>query len=109
MSTTVNPPAFLITTKIAARRPIAQWLAPLDQMAATTPGLVAKPVGQFDHDGERYEIPRYIFVGNRSSDTPIRIGIFAGIHGDEPEGVRALVQFAKLLESKPELAASYCL
>src|SRR5262249_20850735 len=83
--------------------------APLDQLAAAAPGFVSKPLGQFEHDGERYEIPRYIFVGNRSGDAPIRIGIFAGIHGDEPEGVRALVQFAKLLDAKPELAAGYAL
>ena len=50
-----------------------------------------------------------MFVGPRGGDTPIRIGIFAGIHGDEPEGVHALVQFIKLLESKPELAAGYYL
>ena len=34
---------------------------------------------------------------------------FAGIHGDESEGVHALVQFVKLLEAKPELAAGYYL
>jgi predicted deacylase len=50
-----------------------------------------------------------LFVGSKGGDTPIRIGIFAGIHGDEPEGVRAAVQFIKLLEAKPELAAGYYL
>ena len=34
---------------------------------------------------------------------------FAGIHGDEPEGVHALIQFLSLLERKPELATGYCL
>ena len=60
-------------------------------------------------DGEKYALPRYLFVGPRGGDTPIRIGIFAGVHGDEPEGVHALVQFVKLLEAKPELAAGYYL
>ncbi len=59
--------------------------------------------------GETYELPRYLFVGPRGGDTPIRVGIFAGIHGDEPEGVRAVVQFIKLLEAKPELATGYYL
>ena len=108
MDTTVNSPVSTLTTKTASRRSLAELLAPLDRLAATTASLIAKPVGQFEHGGERYEIPRYIFVGNRSSDAPIRVGIFAGIHGDEPEGVRALVQLAQLLESKPELAAGYC-
>ena len=40
---------------------------------------------------------------------PIRIGVFAGIYGDEPEGVRALAQLARLLESRPDLARGYCL
>ena len=56
-----------------------------------------------------YTLPRYLFVGPKGGDTPIRIGIFAGIHGDEPEGVRAAVQFLKLLEAKPELATGYYL
>ena len=64
---------------------------------------------KFDADGETYELPRYLFVGPKGGDTPIRVGIFAGIHGDEPEGAHAIVQFIKLLEAKPELAAGYYL
>jgi predicted deacylase len=108
MSTIVNPADSETAAKVAPRRSVAEWLAPLDRLAAATPSLVARPVGRFPHSGERYEIPRYLFVGNRSSDAPIRIGVFAGIHGDEPEGVRAVVQLAQLLEAKPELAAGYC-
>ena len=63
---------------------------------------------RFEVNGESCELPRY-FVGPRGGDMPIRFGIFAGIHGDEPEGVHALVQFIKLLEGKPELAAGYYL
>src|SRR5271154_2402230 len=91
------------------RRFIGELLAPLDKIAATSPNLVANYEAHFESDGERYELPRYLFVGPRGGDTPIRIGIFAGIHGDEPEGVHAIVQFIKLLESKPELAAGYYL
>src|ERR1019366_485923 len=64
---------------------------------------------KFDVDGETYELPRYLFVGPKGGDTPIRVGIFAGIHGDEPEGAHAIVQFIKMLEAKPELAAGYYL
>jgi hypothetical protein len=93
----------------AKRRSIGELLAPLDKIAATSPNLVANYEAHFDSGGERYELPRYLFVGPRGGDTPIRIGIFAGIHGDEPEGVHAIVQFIKLLEAKPELAAGYYL
>src|SRR4029453_8871686 len=109
MSAAVISNASILVGKSAPRRSIAEILTPLDRLAATTANLVAKPIGHFAQGGERYEIPRYIFVGNRKNEAPIRVGIFAGLHGDEPEGVRALVQLARLLESKPELAAGYCL
>src|SRR3984885_4289014 len=91
------------------RRSIGELLAPLEKIAATSPNLVANHEAHFESSGERYELPRYLFVGPRGGDTPIRIGIFAGIHGDEPEGSHAIVQFIKLLEAKPEFAAGYCL
>jgi len=91
------------------RRSIADLLAPLEQISKTSPNLVANHDAKFEINGERCELPRYLLVGPRGGDTPIRLGIFAGIHGDEPEGVHALVQFIKLLEAKPELAAGYYL
>src|SRR6266850_7434626 len=91
------------------RRSIANLLAPLEKIAANSPNLVANHDAKFEVNGESYELPRYLFVGPRGGDTPIRVGIFAGIHGDEPEGVHAVVQFIKLLEAKPELAAGYYL
>lgn len=91
------------------RRSIAELLAPLEQIAANSPNLVVNHDARFEANGESYELPRYLFVGPRGGDTPIRLGIFAGIHGDEPEGVHALVRFIQLLETKPELAAGYYL
>ena len=93
----------------AIRRDLAELLAPLEQIAATSPNLVSNHDARFEVDGEEYVLPRYLFVGPRGGDTPIRVGIFAGIHGDEPEGVHALIQFIKLLEAKPELATGYYL
>ena len=93
----------------AIRRDLAELLAPLEQIATTSPNLVANHDARFEVEGESYELPRYLFVGPRGGDTPIRLGIFAGIHGDEPEGVHALIQFIKLLEAKPELATGYYL
>jgi hypothetical protein len=94
---------------LTRRRSIADLLAPLDQIAAHSPNLVANHDARFEVGGETYILPRYLFVGPKGGDTPIRVGIFAGIHGDEPEGVRAVVQFLKLLEAKPDLAAGYYL
>jgi protein MpaA len=91
------------------RRSIADLLAPLEKIAAQSPNLVANHDARFEVNGETYELPRYLFVGPRGGDTPIRVGIFAGVHGDEPEGVHAVIQFIKLLEARPELAAGYYL
>jgi hypothetical protein len=93
----------------AQRRSISDLLSPLEKIAATSPNLVANHDAQFDINGDRYELPRYLFVGPNGGDTPIRIGVFAAIHGDEQEGAHAVVQFIKLLEAKPELAAGYYL
>jgi hypothetical protein len=91
------------------RRSLEDLLAPLERIAATSSNLVANHDAKFDVGGEQYELARYLFVGPRGGDTPIRIGIFAGIHGDEPEGVHALIQFVQLLEARPELATGYYL
>jgi murein peptide amidase A len=91
------------------RRSLADLLAPLDQLAATSPSLIAKHDAHFESNGETYDLPRYLFIGPKGGDDPIRVGLFAGIHGDEPEGVHALVQFIKVLEARPELVAGYCL
>jgi protein MpaA len=96
-------------TPRARRRSLADLLAPLEKIAAHSPNLVANHEAHFEIGGEAYELPRYLFVGPKGGDTPIRVGIFAAIHGDEPEGTHAIVQFIKLLEAKPELAAGYYL
>ena len=91
------------------RRSLADLFAPLEQIAVHSPNLVAYHDARFEVQGEAYELPRYLFVGPKGGDTPIRVGIFAGVHGDEPEGAHAIVQFIKLLEAKPELAGGYYL
>ena len=109
MTIAESPVKFATPAPRRQRRDLADLLAPLDEIARTSPNLVSNHDARFDVDGEEYILPRYLFVGPRGGDVPIRIGIFAGIHGDEPEGVHALIQFIKLLESKPELATGFYL
>jgi len=101
-------------TEAAVRRPpnrrsLRELLAPLDQIAAASPGLIANHGANFACGGDTYELPRYLLIGPKGGDEPLRIGIFAGIHGDEPEGVHALVSFLSLVERNPEIAIGYCL
>jgi hypothetical protein len=91
------------------RRSVADLLAPLDRMAARSVNLIAKRAVSSKAGDLTEELPRYVFVGPKAGDEPIRVGVFAGIHGDEPEGGHALVRFLQRLEAKPELAAGYCL
>ena len=109
MSPTLLSPAPSRTTQAPRLRSLAELLAPLDELAATSANLVVNHDARFEVGGETQTLPRYLFVGPKGGDTPIRLGIFAGVHGDEPEGCHALVQFIKLLEAKPELAAGYYL
>ena len=93
----------------AKRRSIEELLAPLEALSRKSPNIVARHGPEFVSGGESYELPSYSFIGPQGGDAPIRVGIFAAIHGDEPEGAYAAVHFLKLLDLKPELARGYCL
>jgi len=93
----------------AARlRSVSDAIAPLEELVASSSNLASHEL-RFDLAGETYVLPRYTYLGSQGGDRPIRVAIFAGIHGDEPEGVRAAVLFLKLLESVPEVARGYSL
>ena len=75
--------------------------------AVTVPGhpALSLPVG-VDRLGMPFGLQ---IVGPRGGDVPIRLGIFSGVHGDEPEGALALTRLVAALEKNPELAKGYCL
>jgi murein peptide amidase A len=93
------------------RRSLTDFFAPLERIAAESPNVVAHHDldARFKSCGETYELTRYSFVGPEGGDALIHIGVFAGVHGDEPEGSHAVAKFIRLLEAKPELARGYCL
>jgi len=101
--------ARLIAGKLPERRAVDRLLAQLDQIAEGSDYLFKKPFGQFESAGQTYSLPRYVFLGPKGGGDTIRIGIFATIHGDEPEGALALTRLAAALEKNPELAKGYCL
>src|SRR5688572_5655056 len=49
------------------------------------------------------ELPHYRFCGPAGGGDPVRIGLFAAIHGDEPAGAQALSHFIEMLCREPEL------
>ncbi|HEX3721112.1 MAG TPA: hypothetical protein VH595_24440 [Verrucomicrobiae bacterium] len=90
-------------------RSVAELLAPLDQLAANSTNLIANHKANFEVDGQTYCLPRYLFIGPRGGDEPIRVGIFATLNGNEPEGAHALTRFLRVLEANAEAATGYCL
>ena len=103
----------LIQNKIVAvateRRAVGRLLAQLDQLAESSTHFVSKSLGQFESAGKTYSLPRYIYLGPKGGGEVIRLGIFATIHGDEPEGALALTRFVGELEKNPEIAKGYAL
>lgn len=90
-------------------RSVSETLEELDRAAAESSGLMRKPLPPFSSGGKEYFIPRYLFVGPKGGGEAIRLGLFAGVHGDEPEGTFALIEFLEMLELRPETAKNYCL
>jgi len=84
-------------------------LEPLIARSKTSASLLYKPLAPFEANGAQYPIPRFIFLGPRGGAEPIRIGIFAAIHGDESATASAAVKFLELLDQAPELARDFCL
>jgi hypothetical protein len=85
-------------------RSIARLLEPLAGLAGVQP----ESLGSFESSGMKYSLPRFTFRGPNSSD-PIRIAVFAGIHGDEPAGTLAAVKFISEMVRQPDLAENFLL
>lgn len=107
-SSLVARPPVTPAVPLFTRRPLERLLAPLDQLALGSSHFFKKPL----HPTTEHEhglLPRYFFLGPRSGGDYLRLGIFATIHGDEPEGALAIVRFLSFLEKNPELAQGYAL
>lgn len=90
-------------------RSLKQLLLPLfEQVGTSTQNLTADSIGFWRAGAHRYWLPRIVFRGAGEVGEPyIRIGIFAGIHGDEPAGVEAIVDFLYYMEANPFLFRAY--
>lgn len=91
------------------RRSLEALTAPLEEIARHSISLIACQPGRFELGGQSLALPRYLFLGPQGGAEPLRIGVFAGIHGNEPVSSFALLRFVKLLEEKPAMARGYCL
>lgn len=79
----------------------------LTEVGSNSQHLFADCLGSFNAGGERYWLPRFIFRGDRIEEPPIKLGIFAGVHGDEVAGILAALDFLRLLEAQPDFGRAY--
>jgi murein peptide amidase A len=86
---------------------IRKFLAPLLDIAENSDWLVAGAVGEFFASGTRFHIPRFIFMGPTGGGDTVRLGIFAGLQGDDRSGPEAVLTLLQQLESRPDLAKGY--
>lgn len=82
-------------------------LGPLFELAEGCVDVLGTMAGVFSFDGRRYGIPRFMFNGPAAAHEPIRLGLFAGVHGDEPAGCEALACLLNELVANPEIAKGY--
>ncbi|MDB6115002.1 MAG: hypothetical protein JWQ62_1947 [Lacunisphaera sp.] len=69
--------------------------------------VVGTVAGAFEVDAKRYTIPRFVFHGPSAGAAPVRVGLFALLHGNELAGALGLGRLLDLLVAEPVLAAGY--
>lgn len=82
-------------------------LAPLLAVAREGGPLQAAAVGGFSSAGRGYEMRQFHFSGPGLGSERLRLGLFAGVHGDEPAGCAALVKFLLALVAEPARGEGY--
>jgi len=82
-------------------------LGPLLPLTGQGRGLEISAVGRFTAAGDDHTIARVRLRGPDAGHDAIRVGLFAGIHGDEPAGCSALVELVRLYVAAPHLIAGY--
>jgi hypothetical protein len=69
--------------------------------------LTADALAEWEIAGERFCIPKFHFQRTSTVKDRIKVGIFAGIHGDEPAGILGLMDFIRELDEQPESGRSF--
>lgn len=88
-------------------RSLRSLLEPLLEPAEQCAALSAACIGTFEVEGVRHELPRFVFSGPAAEHAPIKLGLFGGVHGDEPAGALTLVSLLGELVRDPSLATGY--
>lgn len=90
-----------------SKRSVDELLKPLRAPISSADNLFSAPLEFTDPRGETTTVPRYLFTGPGDRGSYLRVGIFAGIHGDEASGAQAAVELLRRLHKNPEPARGY--
>jgi len=103
-----SPPLSGSTTlkDLQSRSQAAKLLGHLDRLSRARVRLYSSPVSA-PPQYRLPEIPRYIFVGDQPGESEIRLGIFAGLHGEDKVGAKAIVEFIDDLVAMPSLGSAF--
>ena len=88
-------------------RSVYSRIADLEKLSVTSGSLFSAHLDYEDRKGISGQIPRFLFTGPGDRGSFLRVGIFAGIHGDEPSGVEAAVELLRRLHEDPQPALGY--
>ena len=89
------------------KRSVDGLLKPLGSLLTRGENLFSAPLEFTDPRGHTTKIPRYLFTGPGDRGSYLRVGIFAGIHGDEASGAQAAIELLRRLQKNPEPARGY--
>ena len=88
----------------ARKETSAELVARLESISLRSDFLAKSPITDPDSG---FKMDRFVFEGPHGGGDPIRIGFFAGIHGDEQAGAHAIIEFARRLTRNPAVAEGY--
>lgn len=92
---------------VSRATPLASLLAAFRALAATQPTLRSERLGLIGTDEAALPLQRFTWAGPRGGAERLKLGLFAGIHGDEPAGGWALLDFAAALLAEPALGEGF--
>jgi hypothetical protein len=82
-------------------------LLPLLQLVSESDVLRADSLGYWRSGGDLFFLPRFVFQRTQNAKPRINVGIFAGLHGDEPGGILGLIQLIRALDAHPPVGREY--
>jgi len=104
MGTALHP---VPSTSLPRGPSLSSIFAPLEERVGKATHLHGQKLIYRNHLTDPHYLHRFHFLGPEGGDSYQRLGLFAGIHGDEVAGSLAAVRFLTELVERPVLAQGY--